>query len=155
MYKQILKGLTMLALILTVAFVNAAVSAQGQRRHVSAEVPFEFIVGDTKLPAGKYTIRAATVTGESILISNREQRLSVFRLSTGVMRQGNTKVCLVFHRYGNEVFLSQIWSGDPLGRAIQKSRQQKALERELANIASKTDFASGAPEVVEVVAILN
>ena len=155
MSKQILRGLTMIALILTVAFVNAVVTANAQNRlRLSADIPFEFTVGSKTLPAGSYTIRPVTDNGEVLVISNREQNLSVVRMSTDTVKKHNNKVCLVFHRYGGQSFLSEMWAGESTGKIFAKSRQQRAIEREIATLAAKTDFASSGYEIVEVVAVL-
>jgi len=55
----------------------------------------------------------------------------------------------VFHRYGNTYFLSQIWmAGESTGRELLKTREERALERELKVIA----LNQPAFEVVEVIA---
>jgi hypothetical protein len=155
MSKQILRGLTMIALILTVAFVSAVVSANAQNRlRLSAEIPFEFTVGSKTLPAGSYTVRPVTENGEVLVISNRDQNISVLRLSSDTVKKHNTKVCLVFHRYGGQSFLSEMWAGEATGKIFAKSKQQRAIEREMATLAAKTDFASSGYYIVEVVAVL-
>ena len=154
MSKQILKGLTMVAVVLTIALVNAAVSNGQGRRSLQAEIPFAFTVGSSTLPAGSYTVRSANSQGEVLMISNRGQRKSIATLSHEVTDSDNNKACLVFHRYGDQYFLAQVWTGQPMGRELQKSKRQRAIERELANIASKADFAASGYDVIRVVAVL-
>jgi hypothetical protein len=60
---------------------------------------------------------------------------------------------LVFHRYGNTYFLSQVWmAGSSVGRELRKMRQERAIERELIAIAPKSDLNKPVYEVVEIVA---
>ena len=60
----------------------------------------------------------------------------------------NEQARLVFHRYGERYFLAEVWSGsDSTGRQLMKSRQERAIERELASI-------QGSYETVEVLAAL-
>lgn len=154
MFKQILRGLTMLVAIITIALATAAVSAHAQNRlTVSADIPFEFMVGDTKLPAGSYRVRAMSDGGDVLLISNDNGKGSVLRLSKEIRDDNHKGVSLVFHRYGDQSFLSVVWTGQT-GQAINKSRRQKSIERELASIAGKTERADKSYELIEVVASL-
>ena len=46
---------------------------------------------------------------------------------------------LVFHRYGNQYFFAQAWvDGDSRGLEAQKSRAERAAEREFAEITMAT-----------------
>ncbi len=138
MGKQILKGFTMLMLVLGLAFVSAVVSANGQTiKQVRADIPFEFIVGDKSLPAGEYAVKPLTDNGV-IAIDNRDSHASALRMTKEIA--GNRKsenARLVFHRYGNRYFLAEVWMGDRNGSQLTKSREERALERELASLASK------------------
>jgi hypothetical protein len=62
MKKQILKGLTMLVIIMTMAFLTAVISANAQTRggNLRADVPFDFIVGDKTMAAGQYGVSQIT-----------------------------------------------------------------------------------------------
>jgi hypothetical protein len=43
---------------------------------------------------------------------------------------------LVFHKYGEQYFLSQVWeAGESAGRALIKSKSERALERKTEKIA--------------------
>lgn len=154
MFKQMLKGLTMLVAIITLALATAAVSANAQSRlTISAEIPFDFMVGDGKLPAGSYRVRAVTATGEVVLISNQNGKASAFRLSREIRDEDHSKVSLMFHRYGDQYFLSEVWTGQT-GRTINESSRERSLKRELATIASKTELVDKSYDLIEVVAIL-
>lgn len=135
MAKQLVKGLTMLALLLTLALATTATTANGQdKRMVKANVPFEFIVGDKTLPAGEYVIRAASIGGEALSIQGTVSNHRAVRFAN-TTRRADKSAALVFHRYGESFFLSQIWLGDGEGRQLLKSRQQRAIDRELSRIA--------------------
>ena len=136
MAKQLVKGLAMLALLLTLALATTATTANGQDNpRVKANVPFEFIVGDKTLPAGEYVIRAASIGSDALAIQGTESNHKAFRLAN-TTRRADKSAALVFRRYGESFFLSQIWlGGDRQGRQLLKSRQQRAIERELSRIA--------------------
>ncbi len=155
MRKEILKGLTMLLVVVALAFVSAVVSANAQStRKIVADVPFEFVVGDQALPSGKYSVKAITASGDGLMIQSNNSKHCVMRLSNRIAPKGNnTEARLVFHRYGDRYFLSEIWSGeDQTGRQLLKSRQERALQRELAAIPSKSEWAKA--ETVEILATL-
>lgn len=155
MRRQILKGFTTLALIVGVAFMAAVVSANGQTSiGVTANIPFEFVVGDQTLPAGKYT--AETITMGSQVLAIRGQNKAALRQSNSLRaNKVPDKGKLVFHRYGQRYFLSEVWAaGDQTGRQLRKSREERNIETQLAAIPSKSDLAKGTYEVVEIVAMV-
>jgi len=152
MAKQILKGFTMLALIVGLAFVSAVVSAKGQSTQAVAKVPFEFIVGDKTLPSGQYTVRAVSDTNKAALMIRGKS--SAIRLTNEIQPNPNkTEARLVFHRYGERYFLSEVWmGGDSTGRHLLQSGQERSIERELASLGSKGKLAQNTYAVVEIVA---
>ena len=155
MKKQIVKGFSMVVLVIGLAAVTAVVSA-GQSKLVDTNIPFDFVVGDKVLPAGQYTMRGLGIVGEAILISQKDAKASVIRL-TNVLQSNSksTQARLVFHRYGQRYFLAEVWSGgDSAGRKLFRSRQERAIERELAAIVSKAEFAGNTYETVELLAVV-
>lgn len=154
MSNQILKNLTMLTLVVGLTLAAAVVSANGQSTSVLviADIPFNFIVGDKTLPVGKYTVRRASDDGKGLRISSLDGKSSVMRLSNlaeGTSKNRNAR--MVFHRYGQQYFLAEVWTGENYGRQLLKCKRERHLRQELASNASKSD----APyEIVEVVAMV-
>jgi hypothetical protein len=66
MKKQVLTGMTMLGLFLTLAV--ASVHAQSKTK-IEATIPFDFTVGETKLQFGRYTV---TTRNEVVLMIQSE-----------------------------------------------------------------------------------
>ena len=134
MGRQIAKGLTMLMLLLTMALVTAVASANGQSQHrVNARIPFEFVVGDKTLAAGQYEISAVGIAQDALAIRGRESNDSVIRLAMTKEAKENKQARLVFHRYGNAYFLSEVWEGgDAVGQQLKESAQERGMKRELA-----------------------
>lgn len=147
MKKDMLKGFTMLMLIVALALATAAVSANAQSRNeVMASVPFEFVVGDKTLPAGEYNVRA--ITRDALIIQGTENGKSAIRLSNETEKsKKSTHARLVFRCYGQKYFLAQVWNGDTVGRDLAKSRQERAIERE-------SNLAQTMYRTIEVVAVL-
>jgi hypothetical protein len=154
MKKEILKGFTMLALIVALALATAVVSANAQSSSTVTNIPFEFVVGDKAMPSGKYIASTASSDGRVLLIQSYDLKKSVVRLTNSIQPKGSkTNACLVFHRYGDRYFLAEVWSGaDSTGRQLLKSRQERAIARELASVSSKGESGQGAYETVVIAA---
>jgi hypothetical protein len=154
MAKQILKGTTMLMLIVGLALA-AAVVANGQAQPaLRAQVPFDFVVGEKTLRAGEYRVSQTGSTGEAVVI-NSDKGDRILCLSNNADRFGDRELAakLVFHRYNNTYFLSQVWmAGDSTGRELPKTKQERGIERELKAIAANHDNGKPLYEVVEVLA---
>jgi hypothetical protein len=151
MTRQLIKGMTMLLLVVALALVSAVASAYGQSRTTTAaNIPFEFAVGDKAMAAGHYTVSEATAGGQVVKIQGAEE--SVMRLTTSILNQpSQDKGRLVFRRYGNKYFLAEIWrAGESDGRQLLKSREEKAIARELASIRSKNKSTENLYERIEV-----
>lgn len=137
MGKKLIKGLTMSLLVVAVGLVTSVASAYGQgSRSTRANVPFDFVVGNTTLPAGEYEVAAASPAGETLRVRNTDSQKSVYRLSSaiGIPTVGG-KAKLVFHRYGSQYFLAEVWG--PAGaraRQVIKSQSEKAAEHEIADV---------------------
>ena len=155
MNKEILKGVTIFTLMVALAILTSVVSANAQSRvTVSANIPFEFVVGDTMLPAGEYSLRPATSGDEALMVQNAENGHAIVRLTEPAIESKKKHTRLVFHRYGQSYFLAEVWKGERLGRRLTKSKLERGVERELASIPSRSDFGQSLCETIEVVAVL-
>jgi hypothetical protein len=111
----------------------AAVSAFAQQA-IKAQIPFRFHMGGSILPAGSHTVDTAVARGvlrfrlvdgpsSAMTLSNAVQSVTI-----------PTEPKLVFNRYGDQYFLSQVWAGSSnTGRELPKSR----LEKEKAAAAKR------------------
>jgi hypothetical protein len=145
----------MLTMVVAIALATAVVSASAQSpKTVVSNVPFEFVVGDVTLPAGEYRINRPL--GNALSIQTANASAATMRLSNEIQpRKDKQHARLVFHRYGERYFLAEVWTGsDDIGRQLLKSRQERAIERELSSIASKTEQAESGYAIVEVAAVL-
>lgn len=156
MRQQIVKGITMLMLVVAVAFMAAVASANGQSSTVIATVPFEFKVGEKALPAGDYTVSRISDSSSALAIRNQVSHKAAMRLTTPIhARKASNNAKLVFHRYGQTYFLSEIWSvGESTGRQLLKSKQERTMESQLAAISSKSELAGNNYETIEIVAMV-
>jgi len=156
MSRRILKGVATLMLVVGLMLVAGVATANGQSGNaLVAEVPFEFVVGDKTLASGEYRLSTVTNAADMLMINNAKSRDRAIRLAIPIGQQNAaTSARLVFHRYNNRYFLSEVWvSGDSVGRQLRKSAQERAMARELAAIPAKGDVLSGSYEVIEIVAM--
>lgn len=131
MKKQAFGTLTMLTLLLTMSAIS--VSAQSERSKTT-NIPFDFIVGGKTFPAGEYTVEPNRKDSHNVWLVQRRDGHANVLFATMPVRASETqeKTRLVFNKYGDQYFLSQIWTpGDNSGRELLMPR----LERELAKNA--------------------
>jgi hypothetical protein len=95
-----------------------------------AYVPFAFKVGQAQLPAGNYELRAKA-DNDIVTIYNRETRQGALALAS--VREDSplhARGKLVFHCYGNQHFLAEIWGGtDTKGVIFFPSKQERRMQQ--------------------------
>ena len=154
---KVIKRLTLLSLVSMFTLCAAAASANAQLSiPIRAKIPFDFSVGDKKLPAGEYTFSRLSGFSDSktISVSSEEgiTRLfqSTFEAQVLIPKKDST---LVFHKYGDQYFLEQIWSGGaPEGTQVPESRSERTIRRQLAQ--TQQSNMSGKVTKVETVDIV-
>ena len=159
MKKEMLKGFTMLALVLMLALAWYAVSvnAQTSSNKVVASVPFEFSVGYKSMPAGEYAVQTISSASNGLLIQSTDGKISALRLSDETDRiKEQSQARLVFHRYGEHYFLAEVWNGANTGRRLAKSQEESAIADEfiLASAGENAHAKTVIYETVEVLAVL-
>jgi hypothetical protein len=130
-----IRNLGKLFLTLCLLTVGGGVVANAQidsDMRIQANVPFAFAVGDTTLPAGNYEIKRVDDNAPNVLeLRSADGRTSViFETENAQTRddQAASKTELVFNKFGDEYFFSQLWvSGSVSGSDLPKSRMEKRL----------------------------
>jgi len=105
----VMKNIATIALFIATTFI-AAGSAPAQDHLVKATVPFSFTVGDQTLPSGTYSIGSGVNPPYVLAIRNSDKNVSILTLARPDQDNHASDNTLVFHRYGNQYFLSQIRS---------------------------------------------
>jgi len=100
-----MKRITATALFTLAALVTAG-GAMAQGRAVRATVPFDFTVGDKLLPAGNYEV--SKPSSSFVEIQNRDNHATALTTTTYSSHDSRQKAELVFNRYGNQYFLSEV-----------------------------------------------
>ena len=104
-------------------------SAYAQTGVVKANVPFNFIVNNTDLPAGAYTLQNLGIAGAAMVIESPDRKVVNGFLPNSCESNTVPEVSkLVFHRYGAQYFLTQIWTaGNPRGKELPKSGREREV----------------------------
>lgn len=130
MKKQILRSF-LISGVLAILSVSS-IQAQTSNRQ-TADIPFEFSVGDKAFPAGHYSVTRLNPHSDkaALVIKSEDGRLSKIVLTTPI-EAGRTQESakLVFSRYDNQYFLTEVWTpADSTGLGLKKSRSERSLAR--------------------------
>jgi hypothetical protein len=100
--------------------------AQTKQGDVTADIPFPFVVATQTLPAGHYIVSPLNTDNLSIHDASNH---NMFVPAHSAQRPMNDNRCkLVFHRYGDTYFLSEVWvAGNAMGKALFRSRAERDL----------------------------
>jgi hypothetical protein len=109
--------------------ILATASASAQTMPVKVNIPFNFIVNKTALPAGEYTVQSLGSSSTAILLRSTDRQIAKTLLpNVCASSTPSTQNKLVFHRYGSEYFLAQIWrAGYEQGKELPKSSREAEL----------------------------
>ena len=147
MKKQLVK-IAALTLFVT-TFAVASARAQNPATNLRVTIPFDFVIGGEKLPAGDYVVRTedSRTTMKIQLLGQSTGAYFLIHPVQGLDIQNQSK--LVFHKYGDEYLLSQVWTaGRAGGDELNRTSRERALQREIAKRSAK-------PETVAISAKAN
>lgn len=103
---------------------------------MQATIPFDFTVGENKLPAGTYVMDY--VQPHVIKLSSPEKNIRTFVLlvSTDEVRESPNR--MIFNKYGDQYFLSEIHGGEgQVTRRLGVSNLEKRVQREEASLVNQ------------------
>jgi hypothetical protein len=109
--------------------------AQSKQGDLVADVPFAFVVAQQTLPAGHYVVSRLN---DDLNIHGGQNRGALVPAHPAQPPDHKLESKLVFHRYGDAYFLSEVWvAGNTVGRELYVSRAERKLkesgrEREIA-----------------------
>ena len=116
--------------LLGLGLLLATASAFAQTVALKANIPFNFIVTGKTLPAGEYTIQSVDMQGRVLSIRDLDLHSKSIVISNRCESQNaSAQTKLVFHRYGDRYFLSQIWrAGRNSGYELPRSTREVEVE---------------------------
>jgi hypothetical protein len=120
----------------------ATASAFGQST-LRYDIPFEFHFMDTVMPAGQYDVNVATNNVRNLLsLECYAVRAHGYTVTFGIGGGDNNlsdEGRLVFHKYGDTYYLSEVWTpGDSQGAALAKSKTEREIARTTPDVARVT-----------------
>ena len=117
------------------ATLLAAVAAlsvpAAQAGEVRAKIPFSFTVNHKTLPPGTYNVSNNSAT---LLVSGVHD--GALAITNALLGDRSTGAKLVFHRYGDQYILREVWMGSGNGRVLPAPR----MEREIASRSASAEF---------------
>jgi hypothetical protein len=121
--------------ILVIAALVATVftSAQAQSNTlIAANVPFNFVIKDRALPAGEYVFALVQFGGaDAVRIQSADGHITAFvPTRSAKSKPSQAEPALVFNRYGDEYFLSQMCGlEDSTTQQLAKPRAEDRLAK--------------------------
>ena len=126
----------LLPLFLTLLFAMSFWPTRAQAQiigNLEADVPFQFHVGKTTLPAGRYMIHELEGSELTVMqISSADGKLSaLFNVESSQAKTTPEKSELIFNKYGDRYFLSEMHDeGIVDGSRLSPSRDEKRASKE-------------------------
>src|SRR5262249_35921390 len=136
------KSLFRITSLAALAFVAATQVVKAQEP-LRVTIPFAFTAGEKTLPAGEYRVEKAAEGSLSLMIRRIDgSDGAIVTPMPAAKNEPATQSKLIFHRYGNQYFLSQIWvAGYAQGRQFRESAKEKEQALSARN---------GGPEKIKV-----
>ena len=132
-------------MLATVAGLSTAQAQTSPTLNLTANIPFDFKVGDKTLPAGEYQVICVNPTSPVKVLQLRTKSGSTSAMvrtnSVNGLSQDNGR--LVFHRYGDQYFFAQAWmAAEGIGMQAPRAKASKALELAGEKRSTETVIAS-------------
>jgi len=114
--RRVFSAIGLGVLILTFQSTGSAQSTVMQ-----ASIPFDFYIADTLMPAGNYTV--SPLAGRAVLSFAGRNGHAATVLTLPVWNRNPDTNRLVFNRYGNTYFLSELdWAGYEAAHSFHQSK---------------------------------
>jgi hypothetical protein len=122
-------------LFIVIGFMFCA-AASAKAQSIRAHIPFDFYVNNQKLPAGDYSIsRVSELNPDVLQVRKRDgtaqSLIWVVRTDTPL---GSKQNLLVFNRYGEHYFFSQIRVPSVINAELRKSKTEIQLAKNAAEM---------------------
>jgi hypothetical protein len=117
----------LLAMVLMLA-VGVAYAQLPGARMVKVNIPFSFTANHVTMPAGAYTVTDSGSQGVLLISSEDSSQRGLVSTLSIESNAGADQTKLIFHRYGDQYFLAQVWvAGENSGRELPRTRAEKEL----------------------------
>ena len=125
-------------------FLLLAVGIGYAQNGIKVSVPFDFMVGKRTFPAGEYTVAPMPMSLNIMLLRNRAgEVLTLIQTNPAESRERVSSAKLVFHQYGGEYFLTQIWeAGNDAGQQLIKSSAEIQIAKAVQSLVQLVALGS-------------
>jgi hypothetical protein len=114
----------------------------GSSDYIVAEVPFQFMVGNRSVPAGTYVVRPALEGSSTLAIEDEAINVHAAFFVTEESTASGKGNSLVFHKYGDQYFLSGIRLNGSIIERLSESKQEADLHARNTTGAEKVSIAA-------------
>ena len=125
------RALITIVLLFTAATLFAQTESQ---RLMKVNVPFAFGVEDHSLPAGEYLVLTVTPERSIRIVSADGKHSAIVNTLPNYAKSPSETSRLVFHRYGDEYFLAQVWTA---GQNVARNPLSSKRAMEIASSGGK------------------
>src|SRR5215471_12026230 len=101
-------------------------TAAPQEEQIVANVPFDFVVGSTPMPAGKYVVKTESENPEVVLVESTDGRHAAFALTTPISNRPVDQSALTFEKRDHQYVLSRLTTEDGEGRELAAAHPRSA-----------------------------
>jgi hypothetical protein len=106
-----------------------AANLKAQSYQLEATIPFAFNVDKKACPAGEYSVNRSA--GDSYSILRNSHGACSLLVANSETLEGKGSPRLVFNRYGEKYFLSEIWSDQTTGSRLAPGKLEKESRDEV------------------------
>ena len=132
--------------LITICLVFTAVTLSAQttnQRLMTVNIPFAFSVENHSLPEGEYRIFTVTPERSIRIVSSDGKHSAIVNTLPNYAKSPSENSRLVFHRYGDEYSLTQVWAA---GQDVARNPLSTKRAMEIAS-------SGGTPQTFTVLAL--
>ncbi len=143
-WRQFMKHGSWLIVVTLVMLSGMAAAQLDSRSKIAVQVPFEFVAANKIVPAGEWVVQIAIEEVNVLDIRNAHTNAGVFSTSSrSEAKQPASHYALVFRRYGDRYFLSEIsLQGSKIGYRLRESKAEAELRARNVSSTEETVLAS-------------
>ena len=127
---------TLITIVLLFTAATLFAQTTPSQRLMKVQVPFAFAVEDHSLPAGEYLILTVTPERSIRIVSTDGKHSAIVNTLPNYANSPSETSRLVFHKYGNEYFLAQVWTG---GQNVARNPLSSKRAMEVASSGGKPE----------------
>ena len=122
-----------ICLLFTAAAITVSAQTTNQRL-MKVHIPFAFSVENHSLPEGEYTIFTVTPERSIRIVSSDGKHSAIVNTLPNYAKSPSENSRLVFHRYGDEYSLTQVWAA---GQDVARNPLSTKRAMEIASSGGK------------------